>query len=63
MTSQVILGVIFLSHIYIYIIFKWRNYCYIRIIMTRKSGKHLHAIYGTRISFFDFIGSHQQCTP
>ena len=42
--------------IYIY------TYIYIRNIMTRKSGKHLQATYGTLNNFFDLIGSHQQCT-
>ena len=31
--------------------------------MTRKSGKHLRAIYETLNSCFDLIRSHQQCTP
>ena len=30
----------------------------IRIIMTRKSGKHLHVTYGTLNNCFDLIGSH-----
>ena len=38
-------------------------YIYIRIIMTRKSGKHLHATYGALNSYFDLIRSHHQCTP
>ena len=31
--------------------------------MTRKSGKHLRAIYGSLNSCFDLIRSHQQCKP
>ena len=33
------------------------------ITMTRKSGKHFHATYGTLDSCFDLIRSHQQCIP
>ena len=47
----------------IYIIFKWRNWCYLKITMTRKSGKHLHVTYGTLNCCFDFIRSHHQCRP
>ena len=36
---------------------------YLRITMTSKSGKHLHATYGAMNSCFDHIRSHQQCTP
>ena len=45
------------------VIFKWRNWCYLRITLTRKSGKHLHATFGALNSCFDLIRSHQQCTP
>ena len=48
---------------YIFIIFKWRNWCYLRIAMTRKSDKHLHATYGTQNHCFDLIRLHQQWTP
>ena len=50
-------------YIYNYIICKWRNWCYLRITMTRKSSKYLHATYGALNSCFDLIRSHQQCTP
>ena len=43
--------------------FKWRNWYYHRITMTRKSGKHRHATYRALNSCFDLIRSHQQCTP
>ena len=53
----------FRLYIYIYIIFKWRNWYFHRITMTRKSGKHLHMTYGALNSCFDLIRSYQQCTP
>ena len=43
--------------------FKWRNWCYFRITMTRKSGKCLHATYRALNSCFDLIRSHQPCPP
>ena len=55
-------GVVIIS-LYICIIFKWRNWCYLRINMTSKSSKHLHATNGALNSCFDLIRSHQQCTP
>ena len=48
-----------MSRIYIQIIFKWRNWCYLNITMTRKSSKHLHATYGGLNRCFDLIRSHQ----
>ena len=50
-------------HMYTYMIFKWRNWYYHRITMTRKSGKHLYVTYGALNNCFDLIRSFQQCTP
>ena len=39
-----------MGRIYNYIIFEIRNWCYLRITMTRKSGKHLHVKHWTAVS-------------
>ena len=51
--------------IFIYWFIYWLTfaYIYISIIMTWKSGKHLHATYEALNSCFELIESHQQYKP